>query len=114
MLIYDDQLLPFTPENLIDVLYLQQVYNLEPQTFGFQTLLRQMGVHNFAKTSNIEYSSTQTLDLEEFQCLDLSLQTKLVTAWQDSFPQHCLTFHHWFEFYKKKYLITPEKCLQLQ
>ena len=42
------------------------------------------------------------------------LQTKLFIAWQDSFPQHCLTFHHWFEFYKKTYLITPEKCLQLQ
>ncbi len=65
MLIYDDQLLPFTPENLIDVSYLQQVYNLEPQTFGFQTLLQQMGVHNFAKTSNIDNSSIQTLDLEE-------------------------------------------------
>jgi len=73
-----------------------------------------MGVHNFAKSSYIECFSTQTMDLEEFQCLDSSLQTKLVTAWQDSFPQHCLTFHHWFEFYKKKYLITPEKCLQLQ
>ena len=75
MLIYDDQLLPFTPENLIDVSYLQQVYNLEPQTFGFQTLLRQMGVHNFAKTSNIEYSSIQTLDLEEKKCFDSFLQT---------------------------------------
>jgi len=94
MLTYDDRLLPFTPNNLIDISYLQQVYNLEPQTFGFQTWLRQMGVHNFAKSSYIECSSTQTLDLEEFQCLDSSLQTKLVTPWQDSFPQHCLTFHH--------------------
>ena len=85
MLTYDDRLLPFTPNNLIDVSYLQQVYNLEPQTFGYQTWLQHMGVHNFAKSSNVKYSSTQTLDLEEFQCLDSSLQMKLVTAWQDYF-----------------------------
>jgi len=59
MLVYDDQPLPFTSDNCIDVSYLQQVYNLEPQTFGFQTWIWQMGIYNFAKTNNIEYSSSQ-------------------------------------------------------
>jgi hypothetical protein len=110
MLVYDDQPLPFTTNNLIDVSYLQQVYNLDVQLFGFQTWLRKMGVHNFSKSENIGYSSSQTLDSEDFKHLDQALQARLFVTWQESFSQHYLTFHHWFEFYKKKHL-SSENCL---
>ena len=112
MLVYDDQPLPFTPDNRIDISYLQQVYDLGPQTFGFQTWIRQMGIYNFAKNNNYEYSSSQLLDQEDFQALDSARQEKLFVSWQYSFPQHCLSFHHWFEFYMKKHpsqkIRTPE------
>ncbi len=110
MLVYDDQTLPFTTINLIDISYLQQVYNLDVQLFGFRTWLRKMGVHNFSKSENISYSSSQTLDSEDFKNLDQALQARLFVTWQESFSQYCLTFHHWFEFYNKKHL-TPENHL---
>jgi hypothetical protein len=110
MLVYDDQPLPFTTNNLIDISNLQQVYNLDVQLFGFQTWLRKMGVHNFSISENIGYSPSPTLDLEDFKNLDQALQARLFVTWQESFSQHCLTFHHWFEFYKKKHL-TPEDHL---
>jgi hypothetical protein len=113
MLVYNDQPLPFTSDNCIDISYLQQIYNLEPQTFGFQTWIRQMGIYNFTKINNIEYSSTQSLDLEDFKSLDSSQQEKLFISWQDSFCQHCLTFQHWFKFYMKKQQ-PPQKYLHLQ
>ncbi len=61
-----------------------------------------MGIYHFAKNNNFEYSSSQLLDLEDFKSLDSPQQEKLFVSWQDSFPQHCLSFHHWFEFYMKK------------
>jgi hypothetical protein len=79
MLIYDDQPLPFTPDNRIDISYLQQVYDLGPQTFGFQTWIRQMGIYNFAKNKNYEYSSSQLLDQEDFKSLDSAQQEKLLS-----------------------------------
>ncbi len=36
-----------------------------------------------------------------YQALDSARQEKLFVSWQYSFPQHCLSFHHWFEFYMK-------------
>ncbi len=76
MLVYDDQPLPFTSDNCIDISYLQKVYNLQPQTFGFQTWIRQVGIYNFAKTNNIEYSSSQSLDSKDFKSLDPSQKRK--------------------------------------
>jgi hypothetical protein len=89
MLVYDDKPLPLTPDNRIDISYLQKVYDLGPQTFGFQTWIRQMGIYNFAKNNNYEYSSSQLLDQEDFKSLNFAQQEKLFISWQYSFPQHC-------------------------
>ncbi len=80
MLVYNDQPLPLTSDNRIDISYLQQVYDLGPQTFGFQTWIRQMGIYNFAKNNNYEYSSTQLLDQEDFKSLDSAQQEKLFVS----------------------------------
>jgi hypothetical protein len=65
-----------------------------------------MGIYNLAKYNNYEYSSSQLLDQEDFKTLDSAHQEKLFVSWQYSFPQHCLSFHHWFEFYMKKHQKT--------
>jgi hypothetical protein len=65
-----------------------------------------MGIYNFAKNNNYDYSSSQLLDQEDFKSLDSAQQEKLFVSWQYSFPQHCLSFHHWFEFYMKKHQNT--------
>ena len=61
------------------------------------------GYLQLCQNNNYEYSSSQLLDQEDFQALDSARQEKLFVSWQYSFPQHCLSFHHWFEFYMKKH-----------
>jgi hypothetical protein len=91
ILIYNNQPLPLTPQNLIDTSYLQEVYKLQPQLTGFQICLCKMGVRTYVRSANFNYSSAQSFDSYEFKCLDSALQARLFIAWQDLSPQHCLT-----------------------
>jgi hypothetical protein len=95
---YDNNPVPMTEDDKINMPYLKTLFALQPQKYRINTWLHKTGVYKYATEHNLSQGVSDSLRTGDITGYDS--KEKFHDMWFNTFREHSLSFSHWFEMYQ--------------